>query len=598
MNFLERIFDNLGDCPERAKLVEVRGTSLQGTDGAGILELVGRARASIEEAGIDPGDRVALLAPNSTRWVAADLAILAAGAIVVPLYDRQEPRELAVMMRSAVPRLLVAATRELAAPVIAAWAEGQDLPEGATLDQQAEAVGCKVLDLEALFAPAPSTRRLHPRGEDDTVTIIYTSGTSGEPKGVMLSRANVDFMIPKTIARIGRVVGERAGTDRVFHYLPFCFAASRIMLWTQLSRPNPLMMSTDLTNLVVEMAVAKPNYYLNVPAVLERIRGGVGAKLEERGGVAWAMYQRAQAAYRKSVAGTASLFDSLALELGRRVVFPKIKEQIGVNLEFLISGSAPLSADTQRWFQMLGIPVYQAYGLTETTGIVSLDDPDMVEAGKVGLPLEGQTLRVSDEGELLVKGPNIFVGYWRKPEETERAIVDGWFHTGDQVEYEAGGNLRIVGRIKNLIIPESGHNISPEPIEEKFMARCPSAEQCMLIGHGRAHVAIIVTGEPPQAEIDRAMAEVNEQLPHYKRIRAALRAKEAFSVENGLLTANQKLRRRVIEAHFEAQIDQLYAEAAKPKSRADRVSHPKTEARPAEVAHSEVAEAAEAKKSP
>lgn len=593
MNFLERIFDNLKEHPERTKLVEVRGTSLRGTDGAGILELIGRARASIEGAGIDPGDRVAIVAPNSTRWVAADLAILAAGAIVVPLYDRQDPRELAVMMRSAVPRLLVAATRELAAPIIEAWAQGEDLPDDASLEARAKAVGCTVLGFDELFEPAPSAKGLHPRSEDDCVAIIYTSGTSGEPKGVMLSRANVDFMIPKTIARIGRVVGKRAGPDRVFHYLPFCFAASRMMLWTQLSRPNPLMMSTDLTNLVVEMAVAKPSYFLNVPAVLERIRSGVGAKIEERGGAAWGIYQRAQAAYQKSVAGTSSLFDSLVLELGRRVVFPKIKQQIGSNLEFLISGSAPLSADTQRWFQMLGIPVYQAYGLTETTGIVSLDDPDLVEAGKVGLPLEGQTLRVSEEGELLVKGPNIFAGYWRKPEETERAIVDGWFHTGDQVEYEPGGNIRIVGRIKNLIIPESGHNISPEPIEEKFMAQCPAAEQCMLIGHGRAHVAIIVTGQPPQADVDRAMARVNEDLPHYKRIRAALRPDEAFTIENGLLTANQKLRRRVIEAHFEAQIDQLYAGSAKTKTKpkSEPNSKIKTEAGRDEVAQPDPASA-------
>ncbi|MEX1362132.1 MAG: AMP-binding protein, partial [Nannocystaceae bacterium] len=253
------------------------------------------------------------------------------------------------------------------------------------------------------------------------------------------------------------------------------------------------------------------------------------------------------------------------LEAGRRVVFPKIKEQIGPNLEFLISGSAPLSAQTQRWFQMLGIPVYQAYGLTETTGIVSLDDPTLVEAGKVGLPLDGQTLKVSEEGELLVKGPHIFAGYWRKPEETERAIVDGWFHTGDQVEYEQGGNLRIIGRIKNLIIPESGHNISPEPIEEKFMAACPAAEQCVLIGHGRAHVAIIVTGQPPQEAVDAAMEAVNAGLPFYKRIRAALRPAETFTIENGLLTANQKLRRRVIEEHFAEQIDALYAQTAKAK---------------------------------
>ncbi len=552
MSFLERIFDNLRQQPERTKLIEVRGTSLQGTDGAGILELVGRARAAMEQAGLQPGDRVALLAPNSMRWVAADLAVLASGGISVPLYDRQDPKELAVMLRSSEPRLLVAATKELAAPVVEAWGEG---PERT------------VLDFEALFQPAPTTKEPHRFDADDTVAIIYTSGTSGEPKGVMLSRANVDYMIPKTMERLARVVGEKAGPDRVFHFLPFCFAASRMMLWTQMSRPNPLMMSTDLNNLVVEMAVAKPNYFLNVPAVLERIRTGVGAKIEERGGAALAIWKRAVAAYGKTLAGTAGILDSLALELGRRVVFPKIKQTIGPNLEFLISGSAPLSADTQRWFQMLGIPVYQAYGLTETTGIVSLDDPATVQAGMVGLPLEGQTLKVSEEGELLVKGPNIFQGYWRKPEETAQTIRDGWFHTGDQVEYEAGGNpraiLKIVGRIKNLIIPESGHNIAPEPIEEKFMAACPQAQQCMLVGHGRAHVAIIVTGKPPQEAIDRAIEAVNADLPFYKRIRGSLRAEEPFTIESGLLTANQKLRRRVIEQHFEREVDELYREVAK-----------------------------------
>ena len=540
MNFLERIFDNLRDKPERTKLIEVQGTRLQGTDGAGILDLIGRARAFIDAAGVEPGDRVALLAPNSTRWVAADLAIVASGAIVVPLYDRQDPGELAKMLRSAEPKLLIAATDELRKSIEAAW------PEHA-----------KTAVFDEVFDEKPSEKGVHELAADDTVALIYTSGTSGEPKGVMLSRANIDYMIPQTIERLGRVVGKRAGVDRVFHYLPFCFAASRMMLWTQLSRPNPLMMSTDLNNLVVEMAVAKPNYFLNVPAVLERIRNGVGAKIREQGGMGLSLYEKGQAAYRKVLAGEASFFDRVALGLAERVVFPRIKEKIGPNLEFLISGSAPLSEDTQRWFQMIGIPVYQAYGLTETTGIVSLDDPDEVEPGRVGVPLEGQTVEITDEGELRVKGPNIFQGYWHMAEETAKTVRDGWFYTGDQVEID-GKNLRIIGRIKNLIIPESGHNIAPEPLEEKFMGLCPQAEQCMLVGHGRAYLSILVTGNPPQDAIDAAIEKLNAEVPSYKKIRKSLRTEEAFTVENGLLTANQKLRRRVIEDHFKPQIDPLY----------------------------------------
>jgi long-chain acyl-CoA synthetase len=170
---------------------------------------------------------------------------------------------------------------------------------------------------------------------------------------------------------------------------------------------------------------------------------------------------------------------------------------------------------------------------------------------------------VSEEGELLVSGPNIFQGYWRKPEETAQAVRDGWFHTGDQVEYEQGGNIRIVGRIKNLIKPESGHYIAPEPVEEKLMTACPQVQQCMLVGHGRAHVAILVTGTPPKDAVERGIEAVNAELPFYKRLRGVVWADEAFTIENGLLTANQKLKRGVIERRFASLIDAYYAEAAK-----------------------------------
>jgi long-chain acyl-CoA synthetase len=408
-----------------------------------------------------------------------------------------------------------------------------------------------------VFDHAPSEAGVHAFAPEDTVAIIYTSGTSGEAKGVMLTRANMDFMIPRTIERLGRVVAQRSGPDRVFHFLPYCFAASRMMLWTQMSRPNPIMISTDLSKLVVEIATAKPNYFLNVPAVLERIRSGVGQKIRERGGIAHELYERGQSAYRAAQAGTAGVLDKMALKLAQKVVFSKVKQQIGPNLEFLISGSAPLSEDTQRWFQMLDIPVYQAYGLTETTGIVSLDEPDRVIAGRVGVPLDGVETAVTEEGELKVRGPNIFAGYWRRPEATAEAMRDGWFHTGDQVEIEAD-NLKIIGRLKNLIVPESGHNIAPEPLEESFLEHCPTAQQCVVVGHGRPFLSIIVTGEVTQDAIDAALEKVNSELPFYRKIRRSIRAEEAFTPESGLLTANQKLRRVVIEARFKPEIDAVY----------------------------------------
>jgi long-chain acyl-CoA synthetase len=544
MHFLARIFENLEQQPDKCAVIEVHGTELREHDGRALLGLVSKARAFVASTGVQPGDRVAVLAPNSAKWVCADLAALACGAIVVPLYDKQEPKELAVMLRSAKPALLLAGTRELADTIAAAWPEHG-----------------RIAVFDEVFDAEPSKAGLHAIAPEDPVAIIYTSGTSGVPKGVVLSRANVDFMIPRTMERLAKVAVDRKVPDRVFHFLPFCFAASRMMLWTQLSRPNPIMISTDLTKLVVEMATAKPNYFLNVPAVLERIRNGVGAKIRERGGIALGLYERGIAAYQAIAAGRGGFFDKVALGLAERVVFGKIKATIGENLDFLISGSAPLAEETQRWFQMLGIPVYQAYGLTETTGIVSLDEPDQVVAGRVGVALGGVEIRTSDEGELLVRGPNIFKGYWEMPEETASVIRDGWFHTGDQVDIERG-NIKIIGRIKNLIIPESGHNIAPEPLEEKFLGACPEATQCMMVGHARPFVAVLVPGRPPEAAVERAIEQVNADLPAYRKIRRAIFVDESFTPDNGLLTANQKLRRAVIERHFAAQIDAAY-EAAK-----------------------------------
>jgi long-chain acyl-CoA synthetase len=222
--------------------------------------------------------------------------------------------------------------------------------------------------------------------------------------------------------------------------------------------------------------------------------------------------------------------------------------------------------------------VYQAYGLTETTGIVSLDEPDKVVPGRVGIALEGVETRISEEGELQVRGPNIFKGYWRKPDETAKAIVDDWFLTGDQVEIEAG-NLKIIGRVKNLLVPESGHNVAPEPLEETFREHCPQAEQCVVIGHARPFLAILVTGNPPREVVDAALERVNADLPFYRRLREAILVDESFTPENGMLTANQKLRRAVIEQRFRPQIDEMYA-----KHKAEKKKKAKTKTKSAEVA--------------
>ena len=242
----------------------------------------------------------------------------------------------------------------------------------------------------------------------------------------------------------------------------------------------------------------------------------------------------------------------------------------GGGVKAIVSGSATLGEDTQRWFETIGVPLLQVYGLTETTGIVTMDEPRRAVPGRVGYAIPGCETRISDEGELQVRGPNVFPGYWNRPEITAKVLKNGWFYTGDQGETNESGNWKIVGRLKDLIIPSSGHNISPEPIEQMVLRALPAAEQVVAIGNGRKFLSIIVTGNLSSAEIESALKIVNRELPHYKQIRQFHRSEEPFTIESGLLTANRKLKRSLIEARFRKEIEALYA--ASGQAEKERVS--------------------------
>jgi long-chain acyl-CoA synthetase len=243
-------------------------------------------------------------------------------------------------------------------------------------------------------------------------------------------------------------------------------------------------------------------------------------------------------------------------------MFPEIRKSIGTKLKALICGSAPLSIETQLFFMMLGIPVLQAYGLTETTAICTLDDPLQAVPGRVGPAVPGVEMKVAENGEILVRGPNVFPGYWQRPEATAKAIQDGWFHTGDQGDVDATGNWRITGRLKNLIILNSGHNVAPEPLEEELARHVQEAQRIILVGNQRSFLAALVTATSSNgltdADVQFAIEHVNGDLPHYKQIRAFVILPEPLSTENGLLTTNGKLKRDAIATRFAAEIEQLY----------------------------------------
>src|ERR1700687_1512297 len=536
-NFLETIFAQLQRSAGRVVLRETHGGQFVSVTGTELLDQVRHVRAYLRGAGLCAGDRCALLAPNSIHWTAFDLALMAEGLIVVPLYARQSPVELVAMMRDSEPKLLLVNDAALGEAAMQAWT-------GAPSSAPRRVLFDEVLQQSAAAQPIPDTP--NPREDSDIVAIIYTSGTSGEPKGVCLTTANLTHMLSCTTERLDQLMGQTREPDRIFHYAPFNFAASWILLLSCLSRETVLTLTAR-------------HHFHNSPTLLERVRRGVEDALAKRAAPIRSLFAKARDAWQRQNSSRARATDALWLALGRKLIFSKIKGRFGPHLRALICGSAPLAPETQQFFLMLGIPVLQAYGLTETTAICTLDDPRVqIQPGCVGQAIPGIEMKIADNEEIVVRGPHIFAGYWNRPEETARVLRDGWFHTGDQGEVNLRGNWRIIGRIKNLIILTSGHNIPPEPIEDKIARHLPAAQHVVIVGNGRGYLCALIAGSVEPQAVQSALDAVNPGLPHYRQVRNFAVVREAFTPENGLLTANGKLRRDAINARFASEINSMY----------------------------------------
>jgi long-chain acyl-CoA synthetase len=552
-NFLEAIFTQLKSAGDRVVLREVSGETFTVVTGRELLANAQRARSYIRKFGLTAGDRCALLGRNSIEWVSVGLALMAEGVLVVPLYPRQAGSELLAMMKDAQPNLLVVGEGDLVKGLGRDW---KDRPHRVSMEEM-----LRIAPAREAVADGPIAREDH-----DLVTIIYTSGTSGDAKGVCLNVGNVTHMLKCTGERLDQLMGKSKYADRVFHYLPFNFAGSWILLLSCLSRDSVLTLSSDLNKLADEIRVSAPNYFLNVPTLLERVRRGVLESIAKQPFPIRALFARARQSWereRETKFGRLDAVDALALGLGRRLIFNKVKKRFGGNLRALICGSAPLAVETQEFFMMMGIPVLQVYGLTETTAICTMDDPVIpVELGYVGQAISGIEMKIAENQEIVVRGPHIFPGYWNKPGETERVLKEGWFHTGDQGEQNKLGNWKIVGRIKNLIILNSGHNVPPEPIEERVTQLLRGTQQVVVVGNGRGYLCALIAGETTRAAVQRAIDAVNADLPHYRQVRNFTLLPEALTADDGLLTANGKYRREAIERRFTKEIAEMYG--AKP----------------------------------
>ena len=548
-NFLQNIFLRLQAAPGRLVLREIRGDRFVSITAGELLALVETARQFFRAQQIPPGERCGLIAANSIHWIAADLALMAEGIVVVPLYHRQTAGELAGMLKDCQPRLVLTGEEETSQTLSAAW---PDIPAPITL--------AKIFSNPGPKSPMSPLREAT---DADILTIIYTSGTSGEPKGVCLNVPNLNHMTGCTTERLNQLMASTTVADQIFLYAPMNFAASWMLMLSALLRESVLTLSTDLNKLADEIRLSAPHYFLNVPTLLERVKRAVEDNLAKQPAPIQSLYKKTREAWQRQKAGRAKPFDGFTLALGRKLIFSKIKARFGPNIRALICGSAPLAPETQQWFLMLGLTVLQAYGLTETTALCTLDDPRLpVEPGYVGRAVPGIEMQLAENDEIIVRGPNIFSRYWNRPAETAKVLRDGWFHTGDQGEVNASGNWRIIGRIKDLLVLNSGHKFAPEPIEDKLARLLPAAQQIVLIGNARSYVTMLVTGTLEPDVVQSAIDQINPALPHYRQIRSFQILGEPFTPDSGLVTVNGKLKRAAIAERYDAEINSMYARKA------------------------------------
>jgi len=553
-------------------------------------ELYGRVRALadvFEGWGVKKGDRVALVSENRWEWPVVDFAVLAMGAVDVPLYPTLTPEQMGYMLRDSGAKAVVVSSKELYEKVVAAG-ELPELEHVVVMDagefSGAESFAALMTDAGGKQQPDEQFDAMAKMARpDDLATIIYTSGTTGEPKGVMLTHGNLASNINVTTDPLGF-----DATDSCISFLPLSHVTARHLDYALMCYGTRLAYCPKFDLLPAAMKVIRPTIFVAVPRVYEKIRQAVEAK-SAASPVKSRMLSWALATGKKhraeTLAGKAPL--GLGVKLAGKLVFSKIREAFGGRVNVFISGGAPLGMDTAGWFADAGIRIFEGYGLTETSPVIALNYPEAHRIGTVGRAMPNVECRFAEDGELEVKGPSVFTGYWKKPEATAEVFTaDGWFKTGDIGHVDADGFISITDRKKELLKTSGGKMIAPQPIENKLKANVLVGQAalvgdkhkflCVLIspnfaaleGWAKAHGvtaadhAVLVKDARVVKVYQEIVDKVNAGLAHFESIKRLQLVPDEWSVEDGTLTPSMKLKRRVVETRYASEIRELYADEA------------------------------------
>lgn len=578
-NLTTSLWEHERNTPDRPALAHRVGDAFVDVTSSEFAARVRRIAAGFMALGIEPGDRIAIFAPTQIEFTLLDYATWTAGAAGVTIYETSSPEQVEWIVSDAGVQLIVAATDELLAVYRAkAGALGTVRHafsiEAGGLDQII-AAGADISDDDVLARARAVTQA-------DLATLVYTSGTTGLPKGCTITHGNFVHLTRQVAVDLADVI--KTGETNLM-FLPLAHIFARVVQVGCVMRGMRIAYSTGIPNLVEELSMVKPWFVFSVPRVFEKIYNSARQKATDEGkGKIFDKAAETAIAYSMAVkAGKVGFGTKLLHGIFDKLVYGKLRAVFGGNLTYSVSGGAPLGERLGHFFNGIGVLVLEGYGLTETTAVATYNSPTAISIGTVGRPSPGTSLRISDDGEILIKGAGVFQGYWQNETATAEALEpDGWFHSGDIGELDANGFLSITGRKKEIIVTAAGKNVAPAVLEDRIRAH-PLVSQAMVVGDGQPFVAALVTIDPETfatwaaandktgsvadnttdadlvAAVQSAVDEANTAVSRAESIRSFVILPDDFTVEGGELTPTLKVKRNLVMDRFAKEISEIYA---------------------------------------
>jgi long-chain acyl-CoA synthetase len=576
-----------------------------------VSDIVKRLAVGFREVGVDPEDRVSIYADTRMEWAQADLALMSAGAVVTTVYTESSVPQVEHLLDDPDSTGVVVENAELLS-TLAAAEDAIDIDfavllEAGPVETALEADLYTLDEVYEMGADVFESGMVESWVDDgewtDLASLVYTSGTTGDPKGVELTHKNWRSCMNQVRKRIGPRPDKPEGVPVLeagktsLAFLPLAHAFERSNHFQSLGSGVTLAYAGSADTIAEDIELVKPELAAAVPRVYERIYNGIREQASSSPLKKHIFEWSVGVAQEYDRADSPSAVQKAKLGIADRLVFSQVREALGGNIEMFISGGGSLSADLARLYRAMGITIVEGYGLTETAPGVSFNPPEDIHIGTMGPPLVDVDVRLDDEevdestkeeidgevGELLVKGPNVFEGYWNNPDATDEAFDGEWFRTGDIVTRDDDGYLIFVDRLKNLLVLDTGKNVAPEPIEDEF-ATSPRVDQIMVVGDDEKFIAAIVTPnfealrdwadkegidlpddpedvietEAARTWVDEEIDRVNERLAKNEQIKEFRLVAEEWTADNDLLTPSMKKKRRNIRSAFDEEIDSIY----------------------------------------